>query len=309
MGAKEDAQFLADLKACDPGIAERWQKVGGKLDKTVDETVFDKVFLPVFKGKSISTGQAKALDLFWMKMWPKFTDDAGALYQTAIRIAYDNELFTANPSARLKTADQLKDYFGAIGAAAGKLTFTSPGTGIAYTPDTYLAIKQLMTDGQIAVFEADAAYLQAKAGRYRSDVNRLVLYKTPKPENKRWAIVHEVTHAIQDWFDIKKKFKYTETDAFIAAAVAALGVNEATYTAMQDYPSQRAAAQIVLDKKAVLSNADWTGAYANVVKDVAASVDYSAIAETDFDGKTDEKGKNEKKILQDILQKMSKAKP
>jgi hypothetical protein len=305
--AKEEAQFLKDLTALDPGIAERWTKTtGGKLSKTIDVNEVDKIFLILVKGKGmpITAKQAQALKLFWLHTFGKFTKPAAGLFYAMIGNAYDRELFV---SAQLKTDPELKDYYGAIGAHAGKISFVSPGTGLTYSPDAYLAMKQLITDGKITVFEADAAFLSFVGGRYFSNSNRLFLYKTSTPADKPWAIMHELTHAIQDWNDVISKIKFTEADAFIAMTAAALGVNEATYEAMKEFPEQKNAAEIVLAKKAELKNADWIKAYKALVKAIESGVDYGDIANNKFDSKRGEKGTPEKKILAELMQKMKKA--
>ena len=61
-------------------------------------------------------------------------------------------------------------------------------------------------------------------------------------------IVHEATHAIQDWQDVAAKNKYIEADAYIAGAVADLaqGGNVVAAQTGLIYPAATSAAKLVL---------------------------------------------------------------
>jgi hypothetical protein len=310
MSADEDL-FYRKLAELDKGLADRWKKVsGGSLAKTIDPGQLEDIFVPMFQTKKISAKQAEALNYLYVRISDKLTPEAWTELYILIEAGYEQDFFFAGSNAQLKSGDELKEFHGALGAALGKIDFTSARTGVTYSPDQYAAIKQLVADGKITVFEVDAAWLHAKGGLYRSDIDRLIIYKGAPPIVRQYMIVHEVTHAIQDWLDVSKRAWFHEADAYIAAAAAALGVNEQTYNVMQEYPEQKAAAQLVLDKKAVPKNTAWNDAYMALVKAIGASSTYAGQEKAIFAGKQPaEKGKGEKKILLDIMNKMKKAKP
>lgn len=305
----DDAQFLKELTAFDPGIADRWKNAtGGKISAKIDQKEVLVILKPLFDAGKITAGQAKAINHIWIWTWEKFTERAiGALYIN-IEDAYLFDLFFAGSNVQLASATQLKEFDAAIGAASGVIDFTSPqshGTGLSYSSGYYAAIKRLVTDGQIKVFEVDAAGLHAKAGLYRSDIDRLVLYKGLPASLTQWTTVHEVTHAIQDWRNVVANHEYTEADAYVAAATAALAVSEAALDAMSEYPAQKDAARLVLGKKANSKNSDWVHAYAAVVRAVKKDPIYKGVIGKKFNTKLNEKGKDEKKILSDLMQQMA----
>jgi len=309
-----DAEFLKKLKEFDPDMADRWQKAtGGKLASRIDGKKLEAILGPTFATGKITAKQAHAIDFLFVWSWMHFTKEAKAILWQGIEDAYILDYFFAGSKAQLASNSQLKDFNGAIGGSAGVIDFTSPpkdGTGLTYSADQYLAIKQLVSESKITVFEVDAAFLHAKAGFYRSDIDRLILYTGAWPVLRQFTTVHEVTHAIQDWNDVVANHEFCEADAYIAAAAAALAVDRSTFDAMKEYPAQQKAAELVVARKAVPGNPDWIKAYAAVVKAVKADPIYSPVIGTKLKTKGDgEKGKDEKQILADTMRKMKKAGP
>ena len=309
-----DAEFLKKLKEFDPDMADRWQKAtGGKLASRIDGKKLEAILGPTFATGKITAKQAHAIDFLFVWSWMHFTKEAKAILWQGIEDAYILDYFFAGSKAQLASSSQLKDFNGAIGGSAGVIDFTSPpkdGTGLTYSADQYLAIKQLVSESKITVFEVDAAFLHAKAGFYRSDIDRLILYTGAWPVLRQFTTVHEVTHAIQDWNDVVANHEFCEADAYIAAAAAALAVDRSTFDAMKEYPAQQKAAELVVARKAIPSNPDWIKAYAAVVKAVKADPIYSPVIGTKLKTKGDgEKGKDEKQILADTMRKMKKAGP
>jgi hypothetical protein len=302
----DDDQFFRELTALDAGIANRWKTAsGGKLAATIEPRHVLDILRPLFDAGKITANQAKALALMWTWSWEKFTPEARAVLFVNIEDAYTFDLFFKGSAVQLASAAQLSAVNAAIGQAAGVISFISPpmddGTGIAYTADRYTAIKRLIADDKIKVFEVDAGALHAKAGLYRSDIDRLMIYKGLAPVLTTWTIIHEVTHAIQDWRDVVVDHEYAEADAYIAAAAAALAVGQSTLDAMAEYPAQKDAAHIVLDKKATPKNGAWLNAYAAVVRAVRKDPVYRDVIGHRMRNKFGESGKNERKILDDLL--------
>lgn len=308
-----DDEFLKQLTALDAGIASRWKTAsGGKLSATIEARHVLDILRPLFDANKITANQAKALALFWSSSWEKLTVEARAVFFVNIEDAYTFDLFFNGSAVQLATDTQLSTVNAAIGQAAGAISFISPpmddGTGVLYSADRYNAMKRLIADGKIKVFEVDAGALQSSAGLYRSDIDRLIIYKGLPPILTNFTIIHEVTHAIQDWRDVVVDHEYTEADAYIAAAAAALAVDKSTLDMIVEYPAQKVAAQIVIDKKATPKNDAWVKAYKDVVKAVRKDPVYRNVIGHRMKNKFGEAGKNERKILDDLIKDMKTAK-
>jgi hypothetical protein len=208
------------------------------------------------------------------------SNGAHATLSQGIADAYENDFFFRGSKRALTTVKELEPLNGALGmGSVGKINFVSPETGLEYAPDLYSAIRSLVHQEKIRVFEVNAAKLKGHVGLYRSDSKRLILYEGFEPERSKMYMVHEATHAIQDWKDLaSKKVKYKETDAFIAGAVAAVTVNKDT-NVLEHPKAEKPAVELVLAGQATRGNAAWTQAYADVVKAVEVDESYSAIAE------------------------------
>jgi hypothetical protein len=306
-----DEEFKKKLEQLDKGMADAWKKeTGGTLKAEINEVRVSRILGWAFSAKKITAPQAEAIRLFWDNANQRFTRRASVLFYMLIEGAYASDFFFAGSAAQLASADQIKQFRAVMTSNTGKIKFTSPGTRITYSPDQYLAIAQLVADGKITVFDVDAAALNSLSGTYESGIDRLIIYKGFGPSLMKWTIVHEVTHAIQDWQDIVSKVKFTEADAFIAAAMTGVGANGVIAPdAVIEFPEEKAAAGLVFDGKAVLSNKDWTKAYAAVVKAVEKSGRYSRIKNRPFKPSKDERGKNEKAILADTLRRIKAASP
>jgi hypothetical protein len=204
-----------------------------------------------------------------LMIFPKLSKVAGENLYTYIVIAYEQDFFFAGSAKPLIECADLQPIYAALGMGnIGKINFVSPGTRLAYTPNLYGTIRWLVNQGQIRVFEVDAAALLSRVSNYRSDINRLILYKGLAPQLSIMSIVHEVTHAIQDWRNLVSGHKYIEADAYIAAAVAALSTDP--NCAFLEYPAQKPAAKLVLAGQAFGTNTAWIQAYADVRKAVEA---------------------------------------
>ncbi|QIG93474.1 hypothetical protein [Bradyrhizobium sp. 6(2017)] len=273
--------FVEDLKKEDPGIGERWEKAtGGKLTKTIGKKELEAIVLPVFKTGTVTPRQARALAMLFRT---SLSDGAHATPTQEITNAFEKDFFFKGSARALTTVKDLELLNGALGmGSVGKINFVSPGTGLEYTPDVYSAIRSLVHQEKIKVFEVNAGRLQSRVGLYqRSDSKRLIMYMGFEPEHSKMFAVHEATHAIQDWKDlVRSKIKYIEADGFIAGAVAALSVNK---NAIMEHPAETPAAELVLAGQATLRNMDWTTAYENVVKAVKADPFYKADAENNVD--------------------------
>ena len=268
--------------------------------------------LPLFRAGSISEQQAKAIVTLLAKT--KFTNDAMLDLVGYIQIADTRGLFLKGAATPLITPTQLESFNNAIGFGnVAKISFVSPKTGLIYVPLKYLAIKEFVANADIHVFEISISTLNTigslKVGVYASDKNRLVLYNGVSHNKRTRAIVHEVTHAIQDWSDVVTIHKYAEADAYIAGGVVdhILGA-EPDKTDILFWTAYKAA-QLVMDGKARSINDKWKSAYNLVVQAVEKSPDYKTIAKAQWS--MAETGGEEKKrmdlILATLVQKAKQA--
>jgi hypothetical protein len=298
----DDAEFSKQLDALDKGIAERWKKVSsGSLKKKLGVKELVEILGPVFRADKIDAKQARAALV--ISAWAEITPDAFRSFLVWVEDAYVSGQFFRGSAVRLASDDKLKDVYAALGAT-GVIDFVSPDTGFAYSADQYAAVRRLVADGKIEVYEADAGGLGTKGGEYRSNVDRLVVYKRVSGQPMRYTIIHEATHAIQDWNDVRTKNKYAEADAFIAEGAVALSVDAKSYRLTGGFDLQMAAAEFVLKKTAVPGNAAWKAAYEAVARAIALSPGYDETANAPFLTRLGEDKKDEKKILGDILREI-----
>jgi hypothetical protein len=169
--------------------------------------------------------------------------------------------------ALLPIADFLRN------GVVSRVMFKSPGTGITYAPFDYITVGQLILNGDVTVYMSKTGGLSSLSdtvGAYLHEENMFMIYNMD-PRSRRVNFVHEATHIIQDWEDISSLAHHQEADAFIAQAIVELAL-------AKDYPAppatdevsktSLAAAELVINKTAVDSNADWQTKYDHVVKAV-----------------------------------------
>ena len=98
-------------------------------------------------------------------------------------------------------------------------------------------------------------------GEYRSDFNMLIIYRKLDSDAFTATVVHEATHAIRDWRDVRTRTHFNEADAYIAANTT---LDEPFDGALQTAAFR--ASRFVIERKAQPGNKDWQKAYENVVK-------------------------------------------
>jgi hypothetical protein len=305
-----DEEFYRALADLDKGVADRWKRAtGGKLKTKITDEALAAIFGPIIASHKISAKQAKALQLFWAQTFDKMTKGAVGDFIQTVALAYDLDWFFDGSAKALVTDDDLREFNASLSMSMiGKIDFVSPraprGTGLAYYPGLYTAVRVLVARGDVKVFSVDAAALLSRAGLYRSDINRLVLYEGLDPLLARPTVVHEVTHAIQDWRDVVSVHKYIEADAFIAGAVAAMSTGKQYFL---EYPALEKAGRLVLAGKGGAGNAEFEGAYGDVVK--AIEGDFQYVKEKDLPWKPmpSEKGTDEAKIFAQLLKDIKQA--
>jgi hypothetical protein len=310
------SKFYDELAAFDRGIADRWKS------RTRDDPKFklqprdiDAILDPLMKPNgTISEKQTEAIEKLMLDA--ECTNEALAVMQVYIKIGVEAGLFQ-NGGDVLVTPDEFRPVTNALGVGmTGKIAFKSPGTNFSYVPGHYQAILSLINKSKIFVFEVRLHSLDIFArtqtvGQYRTNENYLYIFAGRTPAETAMTIVHEVTHAIQDWQDISAKNKHVEADAYIAGAVADIsqGGKGTAAQAGKIYSPAMEAAKLVVDGKASGDDKAWTDAYKAVLKDVAANDEYKKTNEQMFDPTRKAEGTREKDQMDAIMAAIAKKTP
>lgn len=256
----------------DAGLAQRW-KARTKEDLGRRLSVADIEFIlgPLFRSNATVTDkQGQAMFVLFENM--RNTPEAGARIRALIETAEKNGRLQRE---LLDTDAELAPLYEALShAVVGQIIFTSPGTGITYAPHDYAAACELIRKGHIKMYQNTAGRLSgilAYRGIYNTERNELRLNEIVDPIQRKITIVHEVTHAIQDWKDLPSLIHDEEADAHLADTIA-------HYSLRGRFPDGErnlfkdelaAAAKYVLAKQATQTNKDWRKAYDDLVKVVA----------------------------------------
>ena len=273
------------LLGLDRGIANRWKarSRGDQRHKLTEADIVNIVGLLIKDQTALYEAQAAALmTLVW---GADFTPDGLATFNALVQLFDDDwGLFRAGAHP-LVAPGELKFVNDAFGMGViSRIRFRSPKTGLTYGPESYLAIQQLIATSKILVLEVRTGGVSSKmpnTALYQSNSNRLFIYDSLSRDAQAMTIVHEATHAIQDWRNVGTIHKYAEADAYIAGAVA----DHATGSGKQSlsnpiFDVAYRTAQLVIDGAAVSGNAAWTGAYEDVVAAVGRWPGYAAVKDT-----------------------------
>ena len=306
-----DSPFYIALVALDPGIANRWKKLTGdslKFEITADGVV--AILGPVlnFRTKKaltahkITKGQAEAIVklLDSARFSPGVKDALLGLVITAVELQY----FVRGAGRPLETAAELADITSALGhGSVGSVNFYSPGSKLKYTSNLYQAVLDLVGRKEIKVTEVHAAGLNECArcnatmaqrgvmGRYAGASNELTIYQG-EPNKKKVLIVHEATHAIQDWTDQPISNAHAEADAYIAAGAVALKLGQDAFDKTNRYgEALKSAVAAVKYGWAVADNSRWPEVYADVVRAVENDPLYKDNAKRRFNDKEKKRAK------------------
>lgn len=263
------------VAAFDRGIADRWKTRTREVMShrlTVDD--INAIFGPVFAGRGglkKEHGQATIALLDLDHGGVGMTRDAVVRIRKLISDADYADRFNL---AQLTTDADLVNVNHALGNdVIGKIMFKSPGTLISYAPTDYLTIRELISQKYISVFQARTGgmtLLSSLKGYYREKDDKLVLFEFVDPVLRDGFIVHEVTHAIQDWKDVKSKALVAETDAFIAQAIAVRTMTGLTPTDASEKVFDDAAL-IAIAGNGRPGNRQWEDAYSASIDVVKAT--------------------------------------
>lgn len=279
-----DSQFYKDLKNFDAGIADRWKRatkdnpalkltdammitIVGWTTKTVEKT---DIKFPAYD-RQFSENQAKAIVLLLDKM-DSAAKDQFILY---LNIADTNDLlFQKGVMKRLRTPDELKRVTDFVTTSVSRISWVSPGSKFGYFALQYTAIVELIKDKKIGLIEEmDGGLVNASGaalnfGSYGLQSNSLRVANSPSDASKRSTIVHELTHAIQDWYDLDINILAAETDAAICGAVAEHASGQRAQKGIVLFDKAFAAAAFVFQNKTAAGHTPWTDAYTAVEEQV-----------------------------------------
>ena len=269
-----------DIAALDRNIADRWKtRMNGKMDKPV-LTAADVDFIVSDIVESLKTSdgitqkQGEALVLL-----SNASIDADDLKSKAgiKRLRHYVNIWEKALKLNLKIATDAD--FPLFSAAlsnelVSRVTFKSPGTKISYSPSDYVAVGQLIIRKEVTVMFSQSGGLADHAregGSYFSSANIMILNHAI---GRKITLVHEATHVIQDWKDVKSLVHHEEADAFIAESVARFSAfakmpDESEFDGSTVEGSALGAARLIVENKATESNRDWLHAYEKVVATVA----------------------------------------
>jgi hypothetical protein len=252
------------LKRAEPTVAEAYKAAvkGNEIDIAALKAIMLKIVDPNGpKGGDISPEEAEALVLII---------DSGELKpgtKTALLEALSkNRAFESilnGSGVELKPDDKELTSFHSVFAIkyTGNLKFYSKGTNLTYSPMQYQAVAQLVKDGKIKVVKVMDHGLSARSGAdcmYVAPINTFFFFQHAGEADyfsHAPTIVHEATHAVQDWFDVPAEVttRFVEADAYIAQATVDPN--------MQADAKLKAAADFVRKGTATKGNKAWEGAY------------------------------------------------
>jgi len=279
------AKFYDTLAVYDGNLANTFEKVTNGIPTTLVGKAGAQLILDtLLADDAISSSETKVMEFILLD--GKFDDPALELFSKKILEAIYSKDALIKGTRRIPPNSGTMDRFSAsLGLGnVSKIKFTSPGTKVSYTPTQYLAIKALLDTGDITAYEPevgplrDNLILKILAGDYTSSINRIVVYDAYNSVDNAITTVHEATHAIQDWLDIKSTVRLCEADAYIAGTVAAVALGwtkknfkkNSIYAVVFDN-----ALKFVLDNKANDPNKnDWGKAYRTVTNAVAKADEY-----------------------------------
>jgi hypothetical protein len=307
------------LKPLDEELAAEYQKIIGvnaKTDpkKTIDMEGAQRLLEQAADKDVITSQEAEALALLYDS--GVFTDEVQKAFEQALLSPGAMNLILKGTAVPILDVDQeMKDFISAIDkSGTSVISFYSPGTKFTYTAAHYQAIKELGKkggrEGILLMRVVDHELydkLDGPGAIYDSKTNKFFFF-----QHSKWTaitrdplIIHEATHAIQDWNDILSVNKYVEADAYIAQAVsgAFMGGKQLVSTGDMNDVAFTVAAPLVRAGKATPPTGKdfdaWKDAYMQVVKAVEKHPVYKKIADVVADMTAGENAKvNEKAIFQ-----------
>jgi hypothetical protein len=264
-----------DLALLDRKMADRWKtRSRDDVRHVLSAADVDFILADVIRSARTTDITEKQGSAIIMMLNASLAANAAKSGAALDRITYYVDIWQAalrlNMQPFTKTEDLLPiaNFLG--NGVVSRVVFKSPGTNISYAPFDYIAVGQLILNGDVLVFMSKTgglSSLSSISGEYYHEENLFMIYNMD-PRARRLNFVHEGTHIIQDWEDVASFAHHNEADAFIAQAVAELALYSDAPDTDEVTVKAREAAKMVIDKTAVDSNAKWQAAYKAVVQAV-----------------------------------------
>jgi len=298
------------LRELDRGIASAYlEAVDGDYTDEIDAKEAKEIFRKATDGKKITPDEAEAIALIIKE------DRLAASAKEALKkeIKKKKELLYKGARRDLE-GNELNDVYGALKEGSPAIDFKSPATKLHYLPTHYHVIQRMIKAERIDVYEIDARGLNSAAGLggavYRYKQNELAVYKKvgEAAHGPFWQslVVHEATHAIQDWRDLKdSEVRYIEADAYTAQALACycLG-HDASRSNKPLAAAYKGTAKLLVISNMASDHPQFEDAYDELVEVISNTELYASKAEDERDFSDDRKGSSEKKIFKRLHRKL-----
>ena len=265
-------ELVARLHLLDPGIESDFKKatIGKDPGYKLGVDFADLVFERVMKDSVIRTKEAEALVL----LIENHVFSEAARQRLIDRLSTNEAGLAAERGATQlkKGSKELNLFNSALDLHVVRdVTFWSPGTLHWYRPLHYSAIRQLVESGSITVWSMDAARLTdyvkfGLSAEYLHVPNAFIVEKDRLMD--RVTIVHEATHAIQDWRDFVADVKLLEADAYIAEAMVANDLQPPFLSSEAKWAINGDLVDMVLNNEAIQGNKKWEAIYKDMVSQV-----------------------------------------
>lgn len=215
------ADIYDDLLELDSGIAKAYKEsVGKSFTGTINTTEALKIYRQASDGKKITSREAKAL----VRIIKAGKFEEGARDALLEEVKSKRSLLEAGTRREL-TGKDLNLVGSALSNSVVKAIHFSNLRHHLFLPTHYQVIWRLILKKEITVYELVAHGLNRLAhmggANYKPKKDQLNLYKSPRTDSWKALVVHEATHAIQDWMDRKgMPVREVEADAYTAQGVA-----------------------------------------------------------------------------------------
>ena len=190
-------ELYDELARLDRAIADRWKtrtKENAKYKLTATDIEF--IIGPTLE-RVITEKQGEAI--FKVVMAHEFTDSGFSKFLALVETAAEERRL----NLKSRSGPALGPILNTLSMAViSRITFKSPGTNINYTAMDYLTVAELIRNHEITAFQAKIGGLQNlmnPQAAYHSTRDYLYTFLEDDPKKQATSIVHEATHAIQDW--------------------------------------------------------------------------------------------------------------
>jgi hypothetical protein len=257
------SELYNNIAPLDRGIADRWKmRTHDNPRHKLTPHDIDAIMSPLFKTRqSTQITERHAQAIVMLVQAAGLENGAIDRIRSYVELAEKNLSFEFDS---LSSDSDLSPIYSAL-ITAPRLPFTNPKTLVTYAPNDYLAIWELVRQKKILIIQTKLGGLDVLTkddGEYYSDSNLLIIYDRPNDPNRAKTIVHEATHAIQDWRDLRIQKRYAEADAYIADSATLR--QQTSRGALED--AAFTASRLVINGTAQVGNQAWQQAYDDVVK-------------------------------------------